>query len=141
MGHFSTVAAVVGDLVEHADSEATIIGTTVKSDTPYYSSVSAGSNYVSASITITKRSLIVVSSFVILLTSNKRSDIKRDGVSKTKETIVSPENFAVEGGYCHLQYATEILDPGTYTYNVVNTATGPLNCYGAAIKIVAVTIA
>jgi hypothetical protein len=141
MGHFSTVAAVVGNLVEHADSEATRIGTTATSGNTYYSSVSAGSNYVSASITITKRSLIVVVSFVILLTSSKRADIQRDGVSKTKETIVSPANFAVEGGYCHLQYATEVLDPGTYTYNVVNTATVTLSCYGAAIKIVAVTLA
>jgi hypothetical protein len=140
MGYFSTVGAAIGELAEHADSEATRSVASATTGNTYYSLVSAGSTVVSASITITKRSLIVVVSLAAIEQySNKKTDIQRGGVNKTKETTVSPLHFAVISTYGHLQYATEILNPGTYTYNLVVTS-GPINCYGAAIKIVAVTL-
>jgi hypothetical protein len=135
----SYVAA--GVLSEHADSENTMVGGTSSSTTHnlIYNTISSGGTVVSASITLTKKCLVVVVSLVVMVVNYQRTDIVRGGVIKTKETIISPANFVTNyPTYAHLQYATEVLDPGTYTYSVVNTAGVTLSFYGAAIKIVAV---
>jgi hypothetical protein len=133
----SYVAAAL--LSEHADAEATTVGATTATATAYYSTVSPGETILSASITLTKKSMVVVIALNINRYSSKVADIKRSGVVKTKETTISAANFTISAAYAHLQYATEILDPGTYTYDLVLTYTSSIAIYGACIKIVAVT--
>jgi stage V sporulation protein SpoVS len=127
-----------GDLREHGNSEATYVGTVCVSANSYYQNVANGGTIVSASITTTKRCLIVVVGLTLVNASTKATDIRRGGVNKTVETTISGAYFAVEFVYGHLQYATEILDAGSYTYAIVNTSGAGKNVYGAAIKIVAI---
>jgi hypothetical protein len=131
---------VGGELKEHADGEATVVGASSASQTTYYDAVANGGTIVSAQITLSKRCMVVVVSLCVLLYSAKATDIQRDGVNKTKETILSPSNFAIGGKYGHLQYATEVLDAGTYTYSLVNTSGTTQYVFGAAMKIVAVEV-
>jgi len=82
--------------------------------------------------------------FVALDANAKRTDIKRGGVTKTTETTISAANFALadgggKQGYGHIQYATEVLDAGTYQYDLVNTSGAAMGFEGSLMKIVAVT--
>jgi hypothetical protein len=129
-----------GVLSEYANAGNTVSGTTQTTGTPvYYTGVPAGGNVVSATITLSKKCMVVVTSLVVIDSSSKVTDIQRGGVNKTKGTLISNANFGPASFYGHLQYATEVLDAGTYTYNLVNTSSSTRYIGGAAIKIVAVT--
>jgi hypothetical protein len=133
----SYVAA--GVLSEHANAGNTVRGATAASGADvYYSNIVPNGNIVSATITLSKKCMVVVTSLVIINSSSKATDIQRGGVNITEGTTISSSGFAIYGYYGHLQYATEVLDPGTYTYNLVNTSGASRTIYGAAIKIVAV---
>lgn len=126
------------DLSKHADNQASNVGSGQSlSRTGYYWTVSIGGTILSQNITITKKCLIVVVAFFVCGSSTKISDIKRGGVTKTAGTTISSINFALNGLYGHLQYACEVLDAGTYTFDLV--ATSGFDCYGAMMKLVAVT--
>lgn len=91
---------------------------------------------MSASITTTKKCCIVVTATLVNDAGAQVTQIKRAGVDKTKETVISG---ADSGGWrMHLQYTTEVLDAGTYQYDLVNNAGGNLQVIGATIKAVAV---
>lgn len=91
----------------------------------------------SCSITITKKSLITVVAFFIINSATQITQIRRNNTDKTKETNISLINFTADNYYGHVQYATEILDVGTYQYNLYYTASLIKNVLGAIIKIVA----
>lgn len=131
-------------LEEHADSEVMNIG-----DIPEVlarpglnrNDVSNLETISSASITLTRRCLVVVVTLFVTDDRAKRTDIMRDNVIKTKETIISPHRFVgfFRAHTGHLQYATEVLPAGTYTYTLTSTFPGVFICYGSMIKIVAIT--
>lgn len=128
-----------GVLAEHANAENSDVGASFTNQGTYSDVFANGATLVTQSITITKQCCIVVVTLNINNGSTQKTQIQRVGVDKTKETTVSAIKFAVEAQYGHLQYATEILAAGTYTYNLVNTSGGNLNVYGSAMKIVAVS--
>jgi hypothetical protein len=135
--------AAVPVLSEHADSEATDVGGTPSASTTYSwgDSVANGGTILSASITLTKKCMVVVVAFVCVYNiSSKCTDIKRGTATVTKETVATGAYFGYTEGYGYLQYATEVLDPGVYTYSLVNTYGGTIYATGAVIKIVAVTV-
>jgi hypothetical protein len=126
------------DLSEHQNAEATNVGATNDTaKTGYYTAVVAAGTIISASITLTKRSMVVVVSIVLIPSGSKSTSIQRT-LNVDKETTISPVNFGATNLYAHVQYGTEVLDAGTYTYKVI--AGVNLNVYGSAIKIVAVTV-
>jgi hypothetical protein len=128
-------------LAEHTDSESTFKGSTAQYTRTYlYSNnVASGETILSASITLTKRCMVVVVTFACVYAyAAKFSDIKRGEATVTKETIIISAPFIYTNGLGHLQYATEVLDPGTYTYSLVNTSGSTITVHGAVMKIVAV---
>jgi hypothetical protein len=130
-------------LSEHVDSEATDLGGTASASTYYcYSdSVNNGGTILSASVTLTRKCMVVVVAFVCVHgISYKCTDIKRGAVTVTKETVATGAPFAYSSGYGYLQYASEVLDAGAYTYSLVNTYGATIYAAGAVIKIVAVTV-
>ena len=130
-----------GNPTEHANSEATLQGT---ADTTWYDShntIASGANIVSASITITKKSCIVVVATVSIgnwSAGDPRTQIRRGGVDKTKETTISGAD--TYNNRVGVQYATEVLDAGTYQYDLVNSYQYAVGVYCATIKIVAVAV-
>lgn len=128
------------DPVENANAENTVGGATGGGPASQYDTFANGDAAISQAITITKRCMIIVFAATVI-TSNlpTGTQIQRGGVNKTTETTVSAINFAVLGKYGHLQYAAEVLEPGTYTYNLVNTTGVAASFYGSFMKIVAVS--
>ena len=131
---------VAGELAEHVEEEAFDIGSTTSSVNAYSDYVSSGDTIVSKSVTVTERSMIVIVAGLITNYDQKPSNIKRGTKILTKETAVSPINFAIENTYLYLQYATEVVEPGTYTYSLVQAAGTSIWISGAFIKIVAITV-
>ena len=128
-----------GPPAEHANSEATDVGATAAGVlAPRYDSVNNGANCVTANITTTKRCCIVVVTLIVWWEVAQGTQIQRGGVDRTVETTISAANFAFTGPMGHLQYSTEVLDAGTYTYALVNTSGVAKSVYGCAMKIVAV---
>lgn len=127
------------DLVEHQNAENLALGVTSGGGTMYRLTIANGANIISQSITTTKRCCIVVVTAFGCEVNTQKTQIQRGGVDKTKETTISAVLFIEDVGYGHLQYATEVLDAGTYTYNLVNTSGGSLDwILGPSMKIVAV---
>lgn len=127
-----------GVLAEHQNAETVSKGTaTIGTAYPYYDTIANLANIISASITTTKKCLIVVVTTLFTRhTYTPTLQIERDGINKTKETTASG---ADANNYRQImQYATEVLDAGAYTYALVNRDGGSVNSYGASIKIVAV---
>ena len=129
----------VFDPVEHQNAENTLINTSTASTTLYYNTLAIGATLVSQSITITKRCCIVVVTICAHGANTAKTQIQRGGVNKTTETTISPVNWGFVGGYGHLQYASEVLDAGTYTYALVNSSGATLSIAVVAMKAVAVT--
>ena len=125
---------------EHQNAENTDCGATARAgQTTQYDDVAVGAILVSQSITTTKRCCIVV--FAMEQhesTVAAHTRIKRGGVDKTLEVTVSAIKFGASGGYCHLLYATEVLNAGTYQYDLV--ADSSQWYFGSCIKIVAVSV-
>lgn len=127
------------DLAEHQNAETdTALTASNVGATAYWTQFANGATTLSCSITTTKRCCIVVVAAFPNDNNVKKTDIERGGVVKTVETTLSAVNFAANTLYGHLQYATEILDAGTYQYDIVNTSGGSLKIFGAMLKIVAV---
>lgn len=126
---------------EHAEANNTDVGANAAAVlAPRYDLVANGGAVVSQAITTTKKCCIVIVTTCINMNAVQQSQIRRDGVDKTLETTISAANFGFTGSRGHLQYATEVLDAGTYTYTLTNTSGGNLEFYGATIKIVAVSL-
>ena len=62
--------------------------------------------------------------------------IQRGGVDKTIEETISAVNNSRYS--MHLLYATEVLDAGTYQYDLVNTWMNNLPAHLAGLKFIAV---
>lgn len=126
--------------LEHANAENTGVGASTLAETiPYYDSWANGTTILSQTITTTKYCCIIVTITIISDYSGKVTDIQRGGVNKTVETTVSAGHFALYKRFGHLQYATEVLDAGTYTYDLVNTRGGNTLIFGSTMKIVAIS--
>lgn len=126
-------------LAEHQNAENTRVDATGPAGDYYYTAHANGATIVSQSITTTKRCCIVVVTVVVHVNSAQKTQIQRGGVDKTTETTISAVNQGVNTGYIHLQYASEVLDAGIYTYSLINTFGAAMNCVGGVIKIVAVS--
>jgi len=127
-------------LAEHQNAENTDVGaTTVSGQILYYDTIANGATALSRSITTTKRCCIVVVTTSIGSVNGKQFDIERGGVVKTVETTMSAIKFCSTFMYGCLQYATEVLDAGTYQYDLVATTGGNVLVYGCVMKIVAVS--
>ena len=124
---------------EYANSEATDVGVTHGAVVvPHYDTVNDDAVTLTGNITTTRRCLIIVVTCLQTYEAAQVSQIQRGGVDRTVETTISNADFGFAGCRVHLQYASEILDAGTYTYTLVNTSGGVLGFYGSAMKIVAV---
>lgn len=124
---------------EHANAENTLKGT-FDFNAVYFDNFDDGAVVVQQNIVTAVPCLIVV--VTTILTSQvaiiaKATDIQRGGVTITAETTLSAAD--VNGRRFHLQYATEFLPAGNYTYQLVNTYGDILSSHGATIKIVAVS--
>lgn len=129
-----------GTPAEHANAETSDMGAThAAALNPHFDVIANGATALTANITTTKRCCIVVVSVVSLMVAGVSSQIQRGGVDRTVETTISPMDFVSAGQRAYIQYSTEVLDPGTYTYNLVNTSGGNLEFYGCIMKIVAVS--
>lgn len=131
-------AVAAGVLEEHADAETVFKGVS-SADTyyPYRDVVSAGATIASASITLTKKCLVVVVACVFFRAGGSNlTQIRRGGVNVTKETVDSGGDS--NGFHMSLQYASEVLDVGSYTYSLVSSAAGYYSVHGAALKVIAV---
>lgn len=127
-------------LAEHQNAENTEIGaSTAGSQTAQYDQPINGATQLSQAITTTKRCCIVVVAVSGQDANSQKTQIRRGGVDKTLETTITAVNWFMVGGYAHLQYATEVLNAGTYTYDLVNTSGGVIQIYGSVMKIVAVS--
>ena len=124
------------DLKEHADAENITVDTESASLTCKRKKVVHQGTIISQSVTTTKKCLIVIVTHFISTTASKLTDIQRDSVNKTKETTVG--KATITDCFVQLQYATEVLDAGSYTYKLVNTSGKDMHSYGECIKIVAV---
>lgn len=111
-------------LSEHQNAENTVVGSAAGSVTSYEIWGANGATVGSVTVIVAQRCLITVIAATIVYINSKISEIKRGGVTKTTKTTISAANFALLGAYGHLQYATEVLDAGTYQYDFVNTGVG-----------------
>lgn len=127
-------------LAEHATANGAAIGTEhAAALLPHYKTVNDDAVVQTANITITKRCCVVVVSVMGSNEAAQCSQIQRGGVDKTRATTITAVDFAVQWTRGHVQYSAEVLDAGTYTYNVLNTSGGVLGFYGAVMKIVAIS--
>jgi hypothetical protein len=124
-------------LAENANAENTWIGT-ASTDIiyPKYDSVALNATILSGSITTTKRTMIVVVAVIVHPYPLGSGQIQRGGVDKTIEETISAVNNSRYS--MHLLYATEVLDAGTYQYDLVNTWMNNLPAHLAGLKIIAV---
>ena len=130
-----------GSPQQHAEANNTDVGANAAAAlAPRYVLVADDAAIVSQAITITKKCCVVVVTTTTCWNNFQSSEIRRLAIDRTLETTISSTNFAFTGPRGHLQYATEVLDPGTYTYALTNSSGGNLEFYGATIKIVAVSI-
>jgi len=123
---------------EHINAENSFLGGTGIAKTGRYTDFADGATMLSQAITITKRCLVIVICTIVSADNIKKTDIRRGAVNKTTETTISAINFATTTTYSHIQEAWEQLEPGTYTFDLVNTSGGVFSNYGSTIKIVAV---
>jgi hypothetical protein len=128
------------DPAEHKDAEKYTAETSLDPNTaPRFSSYANTATIMSQSIATSKRCCIVVVTTCVLIAGTQKTQIQRGGVDKTKETDVTSGTMAFTGGYGHLQYASEVLDAGTYVYALVNSSGASLKVYGETMKLVAVS--
>ena len=137
MTRLSVVDGVIS--FDHANAEATDVGTDAVADTGYYTTVAPGANYLSQSITIRKNCAVIVFGFATIAADSAGSvQIRRGGINKTQEATISAVNCCYAGGYGWLVYACELLPPGTYTYTLTNGSGVIKTCLGCGMKIVAI---
>ena len=128
-----------GPREEHANAENDKVGASAAgAEAPYYDNWVTGNTIVSQAITTTKRCMVVVFTLMITAFAVQQTQIQRGGVDKTRETSITAIRFGMLNGYGHTQYAAELLDAGTYTYNLVLTGANQ-GVRGSVIKIVAVS--
>ena len=128
-----------GQRKENVNAEANKVGASAAGvEAPYYDNWVTGNTIVSAAITTTTKCMIVVFTLSIISNAAAQTQIQRGGVDKTAETNITALKFGMLNGYGHTQYAAELLDAGTYTYNLVLTGANQ-GIRGSVIKIVAVS--
>lgn len=129
-----------GPREEHANAEASDVGATHAADlAPHYDNCNDGAVALTQTITTTRRCCIVVVTVAPLMSAAQWTQIQRGGVDRTRETTISAADFSHAGMRAHVQYSAEVLDPGTYIYNLVNSSGALFALYGAIMKIVAVS--
>jgi len=130
----------IADLTEHQNNEHIKKGTAATGAATIYRILYSAPTIIdSCSITITRKSLVSTVSFSIFNTNTQVTEIHRDAINKTKETNISAANFASTGYFGHLQYSTEILDAGTYQYDLYYISSSGFRYLGGILKIIAVT--
>jgi hypothetical protein len=128
-----------GNPTEHANNEAAVHFNSATGTALRLANFADGETIVSASITITKKCcIVVVTTLGVVSMYGQVTQIRRGGVDKTKEITISNEDNNMH--MVHLQYATEVLDAGTYQYALVNTHGSNLSVNYATMKIVAVAV-
>jgi len=128
-----------GNLAEHINAENTDVGAANAAGTiNYWDTIANAGTLLSQSITTTKRCCIVVVA-VVVSDAAKTFHIKRGGVDKTSETITSAANFTLVSMRGYLLSAIEVLDAGTYQYNLINDSGGNIDQRGCVMKIEAIS--
>lgn len=127
------------DPTEDANEETFDLQSTYWGGDGYKDTIGNGSTVISDSITTSVRCMIIIVTSVVVANVAQAMQIKRGGVDKTTETSISGTHFGVMNQRCHLQYALEVLDAGTYQYDLINTSGGNITIYGASMKIIAIT--
>lgn len=101
-----------------------------------YDVINVGATIVSVSITTTKRCCIVVNSAMISGSVYARTDFEIERPSGTIKT--TQEDDVIINDLKLMHHATwEVLDPGTYTYYLVNRGSNTRAVMGAWVKAVA----
>lgn len=130
-----------GEPTEHQNAENTAVGSESEGSRNSIADYLAPDAIIlSQTITTTKRCCIVVVTEVGLAATDQQTQIKRGGVDKTKETTVSAMDYSLKGLYGQLQYSSEVLDAGTYQYDLVMAPwveSQPV--WGRVMKIIAVS--
>jgi hypothetical protein len=98
--------------------------------------IANGVTIVSRAITITERCCITVNAASIVQDTIIETALE---IERPVGTIRTTQEDIVMVGELHLLHHAvwEVLDPGTYTYYLVNRVGGPINSVGAWIKIIA----
>lgn len=129
-------------LADHANAENTDVGAGTSSTVAIkYDSLNDQAASISQAITTTKRcAIVVVAHYFEIVNTTGRFQIQRATVNKTTEETVSAVNFVVATMYAHVFRAVEVLDAGTYTYDLVNESGGAIGVCGSTLVIEAVSL-
>lgn len=95
-----------------------------------------GGTILSQAITITERCCVVVNAATLVRDNFQATDLE---IERPLATIRTTQEDVVVTGAMHLLHhaAWEVLDPGTYTYHLVNRAGAVADVWVAWLKVIA----
>lgn len=108
----------------------------VASRNVHYGAIANGATIVSAVITITKRCCVVVNAAAVISISDPITYLE---IERPQGTIKTTQEDSAPSNTVHLTHhaAWEVLDPGTYTYYLMNRGGTSIYVYTAWMKVVA----
>lgn len=101
-----------------------------------YDTIANGGTIVSVAITTTKRCCVIVNAATIELATTAKTAFEIERPSGTIKTTQENRTISNEIALFH-HAAREVLDPGTYTYYLINRSMGELYPLAVWIKAVA----